>query len=193
MIEVARQLFAERANLATAGTVALLYLVLYQASLGDLVVDLAGRPLAWTAAAGWQPLLFRERAPFQFEPVAVLEAPGLVWLLSPVNLVVGAALGLLAGVQIALVRIARRCSQACGLGPFSGVLVGLPGLLAGGACCAPLLFLLLGVQITTSLVTLVGLLVPAAFLLLAIGLFLTLRTAARRCGAAGLAFLGPGQ
>ena len=87
-------------------------------------------------------------------------------------------------MQIALVRIARRCAVACGLSPATGFLAGLPGLLAGSACCAPILLVLLGVQVTASLVTLIGLMIPAAFVLLLGGLALTLRVAARRCARA---------
>jgi hypothetical protein len=64
------------------------------------------------------------------------------------------------------------------------VLAGLPGLLAGSACCAPILFVLLGVQVTASLVTFMGLMIPAAFVFLLAGMALTLRVAARRCGEA---------
>jgi hypothetical protein len=117
----------------------------------------------------------RARAPFQFEAVAVIEAPFLVWLVSPMNIAIGLALGLLTGFQIALVRIARHCAVSCGLKPAAGVLAAVPGLLAGSACCAPILFVLLGVQVTASLITLMGLLIPAAFVFLLLGLGLTLR------------------
>jgi hypothetical protein len=164
--------------------VALAYLIVFQIAVGDLTIDGAARPASMLVLANWESLILRTRAPFHFEAVAVLEAPFLVWLVSPMNIAIGMTLGLLTGLQIALVRIARRCAAACGLGPAAGVLAGLPGLLAGSACCAPILLILLGVQVTASLITLMGLLIPAAVAFLLVGLILTLRFAVRRCGGA---------
>ncbi len=180
MREVLRRLF-QPANQVLAWGLAAAYLVLFLVAVADLTVDAAWRPVSGFVASDWQNLVVRQRAPFQFEAVAVVEAPWLVWLVSPMNIAIGLVLGLLTGLQIALVRIAKDCAVACGLSPATGILAGLPGLLAGSACCAPLLFVLLGIQVTASLVTLMGLLVPAAFVLLGAGLMMTLRTAARRC------------
>lgn len=179
-----RRLLMDPASQALAWSVALVYLAVFQIAVGDLTIDGAARPASMLAITDWESLLFRTRAPFQFEAVAVLEAPFLVWLLSPMNLIIGTTLGLLTGLQIALVRIVRRCAVACGLSPATGLLAGLPGLLAGHACCAPTLLILLGVQMTTSLITLMGLLIPTAVVFLLLGLVLTLRVAARRCGEA---------
>lgn len=180
MGEVLRRLFEPRSQVLAWST-ASAYMILFLVAVADLTIDGVWRPLSGFAALDWQNLVLRERAPFQFEAVAVVQAPWLVWLVSPVNIAIGLMLGLLTGLQIALVRIAKDCAVACGLSPATGILAGLPGLLAGSACCAPLLFVLLGIQVTASLVTLMGLLVPAAFVLLGAGLVMTLRTAARRC------------
>lgn len=180
MHEVLRRLFGP-ANQALAWSIGLAYLAVFLIAVADLTVDGALRPFSFLVVANWEELVFRRQAAFQFEAVAIVEAPFLVWLVSPVNMAIGIALGLLTGLQIASVRIARQCAVACGLSPATGVLAGLPGLLAGSACCAPLLFLLLGIQVTASLITLMGLLIPAAFVFLIAGLALTLRVAARRC------------
>lgn len=181
MVEILRRLLSEPTSHALAWGTTLVYLAVFQIAVADLTIDGSYRPASMFVVAHWESLVLRERAPFQFEAVAILEAPYLVWLISPMNIAVGLVLGLLTGVQIALVRIARRCAVACGLSPATGLLAGLPGLLAGSACCAPILFVLLGVQVTASLVTLMGLMIPAAFLFLLVGLALTLRVAARRC------------
>jgi hypothetical protein len=181
MTDLAIRLMRDAVGQGLAWTVALIYVAIFLVAVGDFTIDDVSRSVSAFAAASWEGLVFRQRAPFQFEAVAVIEAPFLVWLVSPMNIAVGATLGLLTGVQIALVRVARRCSLACGLSPATGILAGLPGLLAGSACCAPILFVLLGLQVTASMVTIMGLMIPAAFLLLAIGLALTLRVAMRRC------------
>ena len=182
MSDILRRLLTEPASQGLAWGIALVYLAVFQLAVGDLTIDGASRPTSMFVVANWESLLVRERVPFQFEAVAVLEAPFLVWLVSPMNIAIGMVLGLLTGTQVALVRVARRCAAACGVSPATGVLAGLPGLLAGSACCAPLLFVLLGIQVTASLVMLMGLLIPAAFVFLLVGLMLTLRVAARRCG-----------
>lgn len=184
MTNMLRRVLTDSASQALACAVALVYLLVFQIAVGDLTIDGAVRTASMFVVANWEGLLLRARAPFQFEAAAVLEAPFLVWLVSPMNIAIGMMLGLLTGFQIALVRIARRCAVACGLGPATGVLAGLPGLLAGSLCCAPILPILLGVQVTASLVTLMGLLIPAAAVFLLLGLVLTLWFAARRCGEA---------
>lgn len=187
MVEVARLLARDPVSHLIFWSVALVYILMFQIALGDLTVDghAARAPEAFLVP-GWSEMIWRSRGPFHFEPIGMLEAPFVVWLVSPVNVAIGAVLGLLTGVQIALVRIARRCAVQCGLSPLTGVFAGLPGLLAGTACCAPVLFLLLGVQVTAGLLTLMGLMVPIAFVLLLAGMLFSLRYAARRCGRAAL-------
>ena len=182
MSEILRRLLADPTGQAIAWGIALVYLAVFQVAVGDLTIDGTTHAASAFVVANWDSLLFRERAPFQFEAIAIVEAPFLVWLFSPMNVAIGLLLGLLTGAQIALVRIARRCAVACGVSPLSGVLAGLPGLLAGSACCAPVLLILLGIQVTASLITLMSLLIPAAFVFLLLGVALTFRVAVRRCG-----------
>ncbi len=185
MLDVLRRLITDPKSHALTWAVALIYLLALQIAVQDLTIDFSFRPASGVLVADWESLLLRQRAPFHFEAVAILKAPFVIWLLSPMNVVIGAVLGVLTGTQIALVRVARGCAVSCGLSPATGVLAGLPGLLAGSACCAPILFVLLGIQVTASLVTLMGLMIPAAFVFLTLGMALTLRVAARRCGEAG--------
>lgn len=184
MTDMLRRVLTDPASQILAWMVALAYLLVFQIAAGDMTLGGASRLTSIQVVENWQSLVLRTRAPFQFEPVAFVETSFLVWLISPVNISIGIMLGLLTGFQIALTRIARQCAVACGISPATGIFAGLPGLLAGSACCAPILFILLGVQITASLITLMGLMIPAAFFLLTVGLALTLRTAARRCSEA---------
>jgi hypothetical protein len=184
MGDILRQFLANRRSLVLAGGVALFYVLVFQYAIADLSIDGTSRSWSFFALSNWQEVVFRQRVAFQFESVAILEGPFFVWLLSPANIALGVVLGLLTGIQIALVGIARKCAVSCGLSPAAGLFAGLPGLLAGSACCAPILFVILGVQLTASLVTLMGLMVPIAFVLLLGGLVYTARVAARRCGEA---------
>jgi hypothetical protein len=184
MSDILRRLLSDSVSHALMWGVALVYLALFQVAVGDLTIDGVMRPASGFVVSSWEALLLRQRAPFQFEGIAIVEAPFLVWLFSPTNVAIGLLLGLLTGSQIALVRIARRCAVACGVSPMTGVLAGLPGLLAGMACCTPVLFILLGIQVTASLVGFMSLLIPAAFLFLVVGVALTFRVAVRRCSEA---------
>jgi hypothetical protein len=184
MANLLTRLVDDRASLMLAGGVAVAYLLIFQYAISDLSLDGSARGFSFFGLPNWFDVVLRQRVPFQFESVAVIEGPFFTWLLSPVNLAIGTMLGLLTGAQIALTNVARKCAASCGLNPAAGLLAGLPGLLAGSACCAPILFVILGLQLTASLVTLMGLMVPIAFVLLIGGLAYTVRIAARRCGEA---------
>ncbi len=184
MSDVLRRFLDDRRSQAIAIGVALAYVLVFQYAISDLTIDGTVRGFSFFGLSNWQEVVFRQRVPFQFESVAVIEGPFFVWLLAPVNLAFGLVLGALTGAQIGLTSVARKCAVSCGLSPAAGLFAGLPGLLAGSACCAPILFVLLGIQLTASLVTLMGMMVPIAFVLLLGGLVYTLRVASRRCGEA---------
>ncbi len=104
----------------------------------------------WQVVAGsvpWQQAL-RPRAMLLFEAVALIQAGPVVWLVSPVNLLIGATLSLLLAANIHGVLAIRSQPAQCRParhGRAGVVGGGAPALLAGGACCAPSLLLLLGV------------------------------------------------
>lgn len=181
MLDMLRRVWSDRASQLVLWGIGAGYLLLFQLALGDLAVDGTVRPLSLTVADRWQDLVLRPKNAFQFEAVARLELPFVVWLLSPVNIAVGLALGLLVGLQIALVRITRHCAVRCGVSSLPAVLAAFPGLLAGGACCAPVLLVLLGITATASLISVLQLLLPIAFALLLAGALYTLNAAAKRC------------
>lgn len=138
--------------------------------------DIAGGGAGWQASfPAWSRLL-EPRGPFQFEPVGLLMLGPLVWTFSPLNtllaLVMGGLLGLnlLAGWR--LWHLPRRCSLG---GSGVGLLAALPGLLAGGACCAPLLLVWLGLPVAGAVAGLAPLLLPLALLLMSVGLWVGLR------------------
>lgn len=144
-----------------------LYGMFYLYAIGDL--NLLGPPV-WDAYLAELSVerIFSVRSTLMFEAVAVLEAGYLIWLVSPLNLLIA---GLLSGLFIANVDGAlalRRQARACSVGR-GGLLAGaLPALLAGGACCAPSLLLLLGIPALGALAAFLGWLVPLS--LVALGL-----------------------
>jgi len=141
-----------------------------------LTGDIAGGGGGWQAVfPAWSRLL-EMRGPFQFEPVGLLMLGSLVWTFSPINTLLALVVGVLLGFNLLigwrLWHLPRRCSLR---GSNVGVLAVLPGLLVGGACCAPLLLIWLGLPIAGAVAGVAPLFLPLALFLLSIGLWLGLR------------------
>lgn len=146
----------------------LLYAVFYLWVIGDL--DAAGYS-AWQFQLGQFDLarVFRARAPFYFEPVAMLQAGHLLWFLSPLNLLITASLAGLLGANVhGVLALRRGGGDQCPIGSRGSVSGALPALLAGGACCAPGLLLLLGIPALGAFAGLFAYLIPLSLILLAL-------------------------
>ena len=107
---------------------------------------------------------------FAFEAVALVELGVVIWLFSPLNTLVGLAIATLVGLNLALTYLAVVQPKACGLGATSGVFASIPALLAGSACCAPVVVLVLGIQMSALLLTIFTWLLPVAIALLLLSL-----------------------
>jgi hypothetical protein len=112
--------------------------------------------------------IFSARSTLMFEAVAVIELGWLVWLVSPLNLVVATVLGGFLTANLHGVLYIRSHPAQCSAGSKKGLIGAVPALFAGGACCAPSLILLLGVPSLGALSALLGWLVPIS--LIALGL-----------------------
>lgn len=146
---------------------ALIYLLMFLYAIGDLNVYPGGGGLtdAYLVPDAFA-RLFERRSAFYFEAVAVVSRPHLAWLISPLNILIAALIGTLVGLNAALGYLAWRQPRACRIGSGSGVLAALPGLLAGSACCAPSLLLVLGLPASGFLLSFFSLMVPIALVLL---------------------------
>ena len=94
----------------------------------------------------------------------MLEMGELVILLSPVNLLIAATLSVLLGLNLhgtLALRQSAHCTAISSAGAW-------PSLLAGGACCAPSLLLLLGTPGLGAFVSLFAWMLPLALILLLI-------------------------
>ncbi|RDB43961.1 hypothetical protein DU490_04500 [Halomonas sp. DQ26W] len=165
--------------LAMSG-VMLLYTLLYLWLTGDIAGGGAG---GWhTTFPAWE-RVFQSRGPFQFEPVGLISLGALVWTFSPINTLMAAGMGLLVGLNVVAGWWLWRSPRQCGLGGSStGLLALVPAFLAGGACCAPLILIWLGLPIAGALAGVTPLLVPVALLLLVVGLWFSLQRLARESG-----------
>lgn len=159
--------FYRRLAIGIAGA----YLLLFLLALGD--VSIGGEEFG-VMTVGFDRMFERSGA-FTFEPVARLTMPGLTVLLSPLNLVVGTVVAGLAGLNLAVTWLAFRQPRACRFNRSTGILASLPALLAGGACCAPAVVLLLGLQVSSLLIAVFQVVIPLSVVLLSVALVLILR------------------
>lgn len=147
-----------------------LYLVLFLLALQDLSVGGSGVRVLTT---DWE-RMFDRTGTFTFEPIAQFVVPGLTLLVSPLNILLGLALSILAGLNLVLTYIAFRQPAACSFNRSSGVLASLPALMAGGACCAPAIVLILGLQVSSLMIGVFQVLIPVSLVLLVLTLKLIL-------------------
>jgi len=161
---------------ALAGT-ALGYTLLYLWLSGDLAGGGQGGVRATFPA--WSRVL-ETRSPLHFEPVGLIELGPLVWTFSPLNLLLALLLGLLVGLNGVAAWRLWRAPRTCSLGGAGlGLLGSLPALLVGGACCAPLVLVWLGLPLAGTLAGLSSWLLPLALLLLSTGLWAMARRLSR--------------
>lgn len=154
--------------------IALGYLVMFLVALQD--ISRGGRGVQLLTAE-WR-RMFERTGAITFEPVVQIVVPGLTILLSPLNVLTGSGLSLLAGLNLALTFMAFRQPRACSFNRSTGILASIPALLAGGACCAPAIVLILGLQASSLLMGVFQVLIPVSFVLLLVTLKLILdRTA----------------
>lgn len=142
---VLKQALAPRQGRRVLGIATGVVLALYLLAVGDVAISLSGRWAGATAVRFAPDGLFRPRAPWLFEPVLEIH-PGAHFavFVSPVNVVLGAIVAVLAGLNIALAAHAARQAVACRNPGYSRSLAVLPAFLLGFACCVPTFVLALG-------------------------------------------------
>ncbi|QBQ54325.1 hypothetical protein [Nitrosococcus wardiae] len=143
-----------------------LYLLVYLFAIGDLSFNTA--PYHFVIRWSDQPfsLIFKSISPFYFEAIALIKLFFLTYLFSPLNLFLAGVLSLLVGFNIAFSYLAFTQPKVCYGQSTVGILAALPALLAGSACCGPLILLVLGIQASAALMAFFGWLIPVAILLL---------------------------
>lgn len=147
-----------------------LYLILFAVALQD--VSLGGRGFE-VLTTDWT-RMFDRRGTITFEPIAQFTFPGLTILIAPLNLLIGLVISLLAGLNLVVTYIAFRQPKACSFNRSAGILASFPALLAGSACCAPAIVLILGLQVSSLFMTVFQVLIPVSVLLLLVTLKLIL-------------------
>jgi len=137
---------------------AMVYAAFYLYAIGDIDIMSSS---AWSLRTGRLEHLFSTRSLFLFEAVMLVEVSRFVVLVSPMNLAIAAVLAGLLGANIHGALSLRFAPTACRAGGGKGTVAGaLPALLAGSACCAPSLILLLGLPGLGALSAFFGYLIP---------------------------------
>ena len=176
-MSTSRRVLAHRCYRRSTAAVGAAYLVAFLAAIQDLTASGGAFNLVTVDPA----LMVRRTGFLLFDAVAVVTTPLFTLLVSPVNIVFGLLLSFLVGLNLTLSYIAWRQPKVCRINGATGTLGIFPALLAGGACCAPTILLVFGIQATAALITTVQWMIPAAFVLLAGSLVLiAAKTAAER-------------
>lgn len=164
--------FASTRNdaMLVVGITGILYIVVYLYAIGDL---------SYQPGVGHQLIfvdhpLHRMFEPgpgrFSYEAVALIDVWTIRYLFSPLNLLLGFLLSVLVGINLGLSYLAVIQPKACGIGTGSGILASIPALLAGSACCAPVILVVFGITASGTLLSLISWLVPIGFMLLIVSL-----------------------
>jgi len=103
---------------------------------------------------------------FLFEPIAIIDLGFATYLFSPINSGIGLVIAGLVGANFALMYLSYVQPAACGVGTSSGMLAAVPAILSGGTCCAPLLFLVLGITATGTMLSIITWLLPVGLVVL---------------------------
>lgn len=144
------------------------YVLLYLAAAQYLVAAPGETDsfFAFRLLPDWRELMFRQRAPFVFEPIGALHFGPFMLFVSIPNLVIAVALGLLVAANVAVSYFSFHALGLRGLRGLHSLIGTIPALISGMACCVPTLILVIGLQLTATLATVWSWLVPASALLL---------------------------
>ena len=150
---------------AVFGSVTLGYLLVYLRAIGHLAPGFGGYAVTVVS----DPLgsfLSPALGPFTFTTVARIQAGPVTYLFS-LNSVLGLALSVLVGLNLAVTYLAWRQPKACGPGQSStGLLASVPAVLSGTACCGPVVLIALSIQASGVLLTTFQFLLPLSFVVL---------------------------
>ncbi|MCG6658127.1 hypothetical protein HOP52_10205 [Halomonas campisalis] len=169
LLRVVASLLSHPGMASAVGAIMVVYALLYLWLTGDIM---GGGQGGWLALFPAWERVWETRGPFQFEPVGLFFLGKLVWTFSPINTLLALIVGLLVGLNLVAGWRLWRAPRACGLGGSgTGLLAAIPALLAGGACCAPLVLIWLGLPIAGAVASLAPVLIPLAVVLLLAGLW----------------------
>ena len=155
-------------NLGVFVLASAVYLLAYLFIIGDLWYSAGGSGFAFEF--GSLSNIFRRRSTFYFEAIASASVGPVVMLISVGNLLLGGFIAALVGANLTFTYVSFKNPSACSARNKTGLLSAVPALAAGTACCAPTIFLVLGIQASAGLLALQSLALPVSVALLAVAL-----------------------
>ena len=164
-VAISRLALSRADGLAVLLASGLVYLATFLWAGGNLSIR-PGLGVGLTVVDDPMRLFFRRQTPVSFEPIAVLDLEVLRVLVSPMDVGLGLLIAGLVGLNFAIAVLAIRQPKACGIGAGAGVGAAVPALFSGFACCAPVLFLVLGIQATGAMLTVLPWMLPIGLVLL---------------------------
>ncbi len=154
------------------GTLAgVLFLFLYLLSIQHLFFSFAG-DFSLEIADDISSKLFKLRAPFLWEPIALLNLFIAEFFISPMNILIAFALAFLVMINISIAIFSYKYRNVCSPNssfPLVGI---LPSMLTGFACCAPTFIIALApvlASFTVFFIEIQKFLLPASFLIMILG------------------------
>lgn len=180
MINLLLSIVFQKKFLVVALITLFLYLVIYLAATQHLIfvsrVGQAESFFMFKISPNWSELIFRQRAPFLFEPIGVIYLGyNLKLFLSIPNILIGTLLGTLVAANITTSYYSFKILGLKGVRGVGTLLGTIPAIVSGAACCVPTLILVIGLQLTATLATVWSFFVPASFGLLFISLIWSLK------------------
>lgn len=158
----------------------IIYILIYLSSIQHLVfTSRMGQEeslIVLKILPNWQELLFRQRAPFLFEPIGTLYlGDNLKVFISVPNIALATILGGLVAANVSTSYYSFKILGLKGLRGIGSLLGTIPAIVSGAACCVPTLILVIGLQLTATIATIWSFFVPLSALLLFLSLLWSLR------------------
>jgi hypothetical protein len=113
-----------------------------------------------------------EAAPgaFSYEPIALIEFGIGSYFFSPLNALLGFLLAILIGLNITLSYLGIIRQRSCEIGTGTGILAAISSLAVGGTCCAPVIFIALGITANATLLAALPWLLPLGTIFLLVSI-----------------------
>lgn len=160
-----KSVFKNRRSKLVALGIGIGYLIFYLVATGVLVFTANPLPTGVQISSQWPELIFRQRTPFNWEPIGLVSLGFVQLFLALPNIAFGVLIAFLVGVNIAVSAYTYSVRNVCRINPSSSVLAAAPALLTGVACCGPTLLISLGLAsatVTVAFVSILPLLLPLA-------------------------------
>ena len=176
MTRILLSILSKKRYWITAVIVFFVYVVIYLAATQFLIFTERGAEemngfFAVRIAENWQEIMFRQRAPFLFESIGAVYAGGMKLFISPLNMLLAGALGVLVALNFAVSYYNFRALTLRGPKGFMSLLGTVPAIVSGAVCCVPTLILVIGLQLTATFVAVWSFFVPLSFVLLIMALW----------------------